>query len=352
MKIKILFYAHSIDYAGTWRSHERILLNINKNIFDPYVFYNENLENNRLNFLKNNLDLSKIIPFSASIDKSSANDGYSYKTSNFVDLCKKYNFDILHFARGGWFEWPFTYRICPIQIETNIFGYKDNSTFLDYSVAICNTIKNIRGSCDEVVYNPIPDPINDKLNLKNYLNIPEDYYVFGRIGRPGNFHDIAFKALKKLKKIRNDFRYIIIGPCSDTKKIIKDLELDDVCIILEPTNDDYFIHKFHNSLDLFLHYRSDGECHSTAISQAMRYGIPIISHFAGYNGQIETIGNGGYIASNVDEYFNFINFLMNNTEKYLEISENALNISENYKESIIVKKWENIYLKLYNKYKN
>ena len=31
-KYKIAFYSHSIDYAGTWRSHERILLNLNQEI--------------------------------------------------------------------------------------------------------------------------------------------------------------------------------------------------------------------------------------------------------------------------------------------------------------------------------
>lgn len=31
---KILFYSHTIDFAGTWRSHERILLNLDKNLSD------------------------------------------------------------------------------------------------------------------------------------------------------------------------------------------------------------------------------------------------------------------------------------------------------------------------------
>lgn len=68
-KIKILFYSHTIDYAGTWRSHERILLNLDKNAFDVYVFYNPNKDNNRLSYLKTQLDNSKIIPFCASSKK-------------------------------------------------------------------------------------------------------------------------------------------------------------------------------------------------------------------------------------------------------------------------------------------
>ena len=54
-KIKILFYSHTIDYGGTWRSHERILLNLNPDLFDVYVFYNPNQDNNRLDYLKTKL---------------------------------------------------------------------------------------------------------------------------------------------------------------------------------------------------------------------------------------------------------------------------------------------------------
>jgi len=65
-KIKILFYSHTIDFGGTWRSHERILLNLNKDKFDVYVFYNPNQNNNRLDFLKTKLSEDRIIPFEAS----------------------------------------------------------------------------------------------------------------------------------------------------------------------------------------------------------------------------------------------------------------------------------------------
>jgi hypothetical protein len=348
-KIKILFYSHAIDFGGTWRSHERILLNLNKEQFDVYVFYNPNQNNNRLEFLKTVLSEDRIIPFYASLDKLGPEFGYPYRETNFKELAKEYNFDIIHFARSGYFEWPFNERLCPIQIETNIFGGKDNSEFLDYSVTICNTINDIRGGSDEIIYNPIPKPLKNNDNLLEHLSIPDNYFVFGRIGRKDNFHPIALDAVYELKKERNDFRYIIIGPCEQTINKIKSLNLGDVCILLETTNDDEFIHKFHNTLDLFLHYRSDGECHSTAISQAMSYGIPIISHYAGFNGQIETINNGGFVANNSSEYLNFLIRIVNDVNFYKTISNNAKLQSKKFEEPIIVNKWENIYQSLYFK---
>lgn len=347
-KIKILFYSHTIDYAGTWRSHERILLNLDKNIFDVYVFFNPNKDNNRLSYLKTKLNENKIIPFYASVEKNGGDLGYSYKENNFVEVCNKYNFDIIHFARGGWYEWPFTQRICPIQIETNIFGSRDNSDYLDCSVAICDVISKVRGGSDYTVYNPIPLPYDDKNNLLKEFKIPKEYFVFGRIGRPDNFDPISLDVLYKFKQTRNDFVYIVIGACNSFKNKVNEMGLNDVCIILNTTNDDYFIHKFYNSLDLFLHYRSDGECHSTAISQSMIYGVPVLSHEAGLNGQIETIGNGGFVAKNTEQYLYYLNMITNKVDVYDMIAKNAKIISKNYELESVVKKWESIYKKLYN----
>ena len=347
-KIKILFYSHTIDFAGTWRSHERVLLMLNKEIFDVYVFYNPNQNNNRLEYLKTKLNCNNIIPFTASKEKSGPDQGYRYLYTDFIQICKTFDFDIIHFARGGWYEWPFIERIAPIQIETNIFGGRDTSPFLDYSITICNTINSIRGGSDQIIYNPIPDPIKNNENILTEFNIPETYLVFGRIGRPSNFDPIALNALYELKKQRNDFVYIIIGACQETKDKIKQLNLSDVCLLLEPTNDDNFIHRFYNSLDLFLHYRSDGECHSCAISEAMIYGVPVISHYAGYNGQSETIKNGGYVAKNSQDYYKYLSLLINDIDHYTQVSNNAKNISENYKQNKIVKEWETLYTKLFN----
>jgi glycosyltransferase involved in cell wall biosynthesis len=346
-KIKILFYSHTIDYGGTWRSHERILLNLNPDLFDVYVSYNPNQDNNRLNYLKTKLNDSQIIPFEASTDKLGSDIGYSYRETNFTEIVKSYNFDIIHFARSGYFEWPFNQRICPIQIETNIFGGRDFSEFLDCSVTICNKINKIRGNSDYIIYNPIPLPLNSKDNLISELNIPEGFHIFGRIGRKANFHPITLKSLKKLKDNGFKFKYIIIGACNQTINLINNLGLTNECIIIEPTNDDEFIHKFHNTINLFLHYRVDGECHSTAISQSLMYGVPVISHYAGYNGQEETISNGGFVCKNENEYVESIIKLCNDTELYEKMSYNAKKRAMDFEQNKIILEWESLYKKLY-----
>jgi glycosyltransferase involved in cell wall biosynthesis len=118
--------------------------------------------------------------------------------------------------------------------------------------------------------------------------------------------------------------------------------------MLETTNDDYFIHKFYNTIDLFLHYRKDGECHSTAISQALSYGVPVISHYAGQNGQSETIRDGGFVVNNESEYLDRIIYLIENKEVYDKISNNALIRSQDFDEKKITERWEQIYLQEHN----
>ena len=348
-KIKILFYAHAIDFRGTWRAHERTLLNLNTNIFDVYVFYNPNAYNNRLNYLKTKLPENKIIPFETSYNKTGPENGWSWVETNFFELCETYNFDIIHVARSGYFEWPFVRRICPIQIETNIFGFNDSSEFLDYSVAISNFVSNRRGGSDKMIYYPVQRKLTNNETLFDEFNIKKGIPIFGRIGA-GEFCSISFEALSKYKNMGYDFRYIIICPCQNVIDTINNLNLNDNCILIDCTSDDDLIHKFNNTIDIFLHYRSNGETFGLGIGQSLMYGKPVISHTAYDNAQVEVIGNGGYVCHNSDDYLEKIIELTQNKEKYNELSNNAIEKSKEYDESHITKLWEEFYIEKYNEH--
>jgi hypothetical protein len=350
-KIKICFYAHTVDYAGTWRSHERIILNLDKNIFDPYIIYRQEADNNRLPFIINNFDNGNLISFSAKNNKTGPEQGYSFIETNFYDILNNYNFDIFHFARGGYYEWPFVKRFCPIQIETNIFGSRDNSEFLDCSISISETINRLRGGSDIMIYNPIPNENPNAIDLKKIYNISENYFVFGRIGRKDNFHPIALNALRLLKNKNINFKYIIIGACDSTISKINELGLNDDCIIVETTDNDDYIDNFHKTIDVFLHYRSDGETFGTAIAQSMMYGNPVISHYAGYNAQSEIIADGGYVSNNEIDYCDEIIKLINDKNYYKFRSEKSKLRSIDFEEKTITKKIETLYINLYNNLK-
>lgn len=119
-------------------------------------------------------------------------------------------------------------------------------------------------------------------------------------------------------------------------------------IVLDTTNDDDFIDKFHKSLDIFLHYRSDGETFGTAIAQSMMYGNPVISHYAGYNAQSEIISNGGYVSHNENDYLEELIKLVTDKNYYNTISNNAKIRSLDFEELSISKKFESVYINLHN----
>jgi len=305
MKIKIAFYSHNIDFAGTWRGHERTAEKIQLDErFETYVLYTSAVDNNRLEVAKKVLYNCNFLHFERSKEKLGPQAGYTPINTNFEDVIRENGIEILHFARSGYYEWPFNKRMCRSQIETNIFGYRDPTLYLDgtISVARCLGLHDYKNTV--LIPSPIPLPshqFEDVQDLREELGINKTTLVFGRIGRPANFSPIALEAFNKFRK-HVPSKYIIVGACNEAQAFIRNYNMQDDVIMIECTNDDHFIERFHKTIDIFAHYRSDGEICSTAISQALMYGIPAITHYAGLNGQAEWIGPGGACVSDHSMY--------------------------------------------------
>lgn len=345
--IKICFYAHEIDYAGTWRSHEKIIECLDRNIFDPYIMYwEDSIYNNRLEIIKNKFGKNILIPFSRSQEKDGKETGYSPKKTNFKEVALDNKFDIIHFARSGYYEWPFVDRLSKLQVETNIFGARDDSQFLDKSIAISSVVHRLRTKSDVIIPNPIdlPENIEKDFSIRQKFGIKNEDIVLGRIGRPDNFDPIALMSFADLQKKINNIYYIIIGGCTRAKAFVINNNIKNVFFI-EPTNDDVFLDKFNRNIDIFCHYRSDGETFGVAIATAMSYEIPVISHYAGYNNQFLTIRDGGLVATSRQEYYNYLYELCTDVEKRKETGKKArLVVSQLYEKNKIVKKIQNKYL--------
>lgn len=342
-RIKIGFYVHHFDHAGTARSHERIIEAIDKTKFEVFVLYWTSGDNSRLHIIGRYPEVT-LVPFERSLEKTGPEGGYTPVTNNFKEVVSKLGLSILHVGRSGYMEFPYVERIAPLQIETNIFGSIDNSGFLDKSIAICNYIAQLRGSTDAVVYNPIPPAELDGPNLRAELGIPEDAIVCGRIGRAANFHPWALWSFSELVKHIPNIYYVIVSPCQDTLAYIQNNNIPNV-ITLPPTLDDAYIHKFHRTIDIFSHFRSDGEVCSTAIQSAMYAKIPVVSHISPvFNGQTEVISNGGFVANSSEEYKNCLYNLIVDKNLRQQIGQNAYNIArENYDQTKVVKILEKLY---------
>jgi len=353
--MNIAFYSHNIDFAGTWRSHERIAEVIQHHPeYNVKILFSPDVENNRLEVSKNILHKCEFLPFSRSIKKDGPSSGYCPITSDIEQVVKKNNIQLLHFARSGYFEWPFNKRICPIQVETNIFGYEDNSPYLDGTIFISRCLGIKESDTKVLIPNPIPSPSKDYPNisdLRSELGIHEKDFVLGRIGRPSNFTPIALEALDKIKKRISEisFKYLIIGACEETRKFVRENSLEKEVIMLDCTNDDSFIERFHKTIDVFAHYRSDGETFGTAIAQSMINGKPVITHYAGMNGPAEWIGKGLVCVSNSEEYSFALQTLLDKNIA-MNASEAASNFAKtNFDQETIGKRVVEFYEKLLRK---
>lgn len=308
-KIRVGFYVHEWTYAGTARAHEWLLMALDRRFFEPFVIYWPEGKNDRLASLMELVGEKHMIPIQRSQARGGADGGYVPDFTDFNQVVGGLDLHVLHHARGGYFEWPLsTNRNAIVQVETNIFGDVDPSPNLDRSVAICHHIDQRRGgSRDGVLYNPIPrpelnwDPADGQpKTLREELGIPLDAVVCGRIGRPGNFNAIAIDGFRRAQEIRPDLWYLVVAPCQEFRNAARGIPN---VVMLPESNNDRWIAAFYRTLDLFCHYRADGECHSTAIAQAMRYGIPVISHEGNpFKGNAETIGPGGRMCMDSEDY--------------------------------------------------
>lgn len=347
-RVKVGYYVHNWDYAGTSQIFLNIIEVLNKDLFEPYAFYwDECQENSKLDELKSFLEPDHAISFKRSKEKTGPDKGYTPFWTDLHDRVAKLSLDIMHVGRSGYYEWPFDKRLVKLQVETNIFGSVDGSGLADKIICISENASELRGGCDWVMYNPTRAPMvpDKKDNLRKVLNIPEDAVVCGRIGRPGNFDPIAIEAYKRVSNERlcDKLYYLIMNPCPEVKVAAQGVKN---VIFLAANMDERYVERFFNSLDLFLHYRFDGEMCGSAIQQAMIKGIPVISHRSRIcNGHIEVVSNGGYIANNVDEYYEYLRRMLLCPELRILVGERAQNIAmQKYEQKTLVKKLEELYL--------
>jgi glycosyltransferase involved in cell wall biosynthesis len=342
--LRILYYGTTVDYAGTWRGHERIIEALDRTRFEPWVFYWPGARNTRLDRVAALVGGDHMVPFARSAARGIRRRGYRPRFSNFGRLARALDFDILHVARSGFYEWPLVERLAPLHVETSVFGGRDTRGVLDRCIAPCAYLAGVRGGADAVVYTPIPAPALHGDSLREQLGIRREAIVCGRIGRPANFHPIGLAAFARLVAEFPHVHYVIVAPCEATRAWVAAHRVPNV-VFLPPTDDDALIAAFHRTLDVFLHYRADGETYGTALQQALAYGIPAVSHLTGiWDGQVETIGDGGVVARDAEEYHAAARRLVADPAHRARVAARARERARAFEQAPIVRRVEQLYL--------
>lgn len=216
-------------------------------------------------------------------------------------------------------------------------------------ILICNWQANLwqQGGGDInkcIVLAPIiPVPPKTTENLREFLGIPEDVFVFGmhQGNRGGLFHHMCLSAYKKIESNKNYF--VMLGGNEDYRNYAQQLGIKNIKFI-DATGDIDLIHKFLNTLNVFTHSRADGEVCSSAIIEALYHSLPVLSHPAGNMGHLEQIQGNGLVTSSVDEYATEMLKLQDNKDYYTEISINAYKkYDEKYNFKLLKQQYIDVY---------
>lgn len=359
-KLNVMHYVGGLNYAGTNRTMERFVREMDKNKFNVFVLYNEisnelygkTDELSRLEWFEKIPNIT-LVPYKM-WDRDNISDYYSPLKTNFFEVIDSLpeKIDIFHFHRSGHTEWPITPKTKNLFnkiVETNIFAGNDNVIDLDLSLCVSKHIYDRKSNKknSKILYNGVEPPKTNE-NMRKELGINNETFVFGRIGRDANFIEISLRAFKEVEIRRKNVKYLIVNPCYHTKEFVKSQEINNV-IYLDKIIDDVEISKFFNTIDCLAHYRSDGESCGVNIQESMIHGKPIISHFSDtFNAQQEVIDNAGYVVNNSYEYFAKMMTLIDNKNIYDELSQNALKIANSrYRIDVITRQLENYYLELF-----
>ena len=294
----IMHYVHHLGIGGTAKAVHLLgkYLNKHDNDFHHVVAYKIHGEMEREDLFEEAFGRDNMIPI-ASIPE-------------FYEVVKEVKPFIMHRQAAGVAEFPFceeTNRHTKHFVSTSIFGYIDRSPWNSRIVYISNYMSHHAGKYGDskarTIGIMIEPPYSDD-NLRDELDIPQDAFVFGRVGRDDS--DIFDPVnLTSFSHIENDNTYFIcLSPSEAIKNKAIELNVKNIRYV-DKTIDDVKLSKFYNTLDVLAHARLDGECNPGNIREAFAHGKPVVSHYAvPYNGHIQEIGNCGFVVGKEENFHN------------------------------------------------
>lgn len=313
-KIKVVHHSKTVGFSGTDRTAQlfcKYLAQSDK--YEPFIVYREgDAANNRLEIVKSWLGEDHVISHTWIPGKRGRQPPYLPESDNLHDVLKTIDPQIVHVHRSGYQEWPAFRYMAPKAkwVETNIFGFKDNSPErqIDLNIYISNYIRGTAlraGSPDgPVLYNPIEMPVLDmtpdnkevcREHLLSTFKLPHNAVILGRVGRADNFDPISLRAFKEVEDAYPEAYYIVVNPCQGWHDTVCQLGIKNVRFS-GPIVNDSELSRFYMGLDIYAHARSDGECCPCNIQEAMMHGIPVVSHESMlFNGQSEILAESGFV---------------------------------------------------------
>ena len=313
-KIRVIHHSKTVGFSGTDRTAQLFCKYLaQSDRYEPFIVYREgDLANTRLDIVKSWLGDDHVIPYQWTPGKKGQQPPYLPESDNLHDVLKQIDPQIFHVHRSGYNEWPGFRYLAPKAklIETNIFGFKDNSTtpqidmHIYISQYIANTAQRAGSPSGPILYNPIEMPVLEmtpenkemcREHLLSLFKLPHNAIILGRVGRADNFDPISLRAFKAVEDVHPEAYYIVVNPCQGWHDTVRQLGIKNVRFS-SPIVSDSELSKFYMGLDIYAHARHDGECCTCNIQEAMMHGLPVVSHESMlFNGQSEILSESGFV---------------------------------------------------------
>ena len=319
-KKKVVHHLNGLGLGGTEKMVQILLGYLAK--YDPqydhFLAYKLEGDKERLPYFRDILGSQKMI-------------GYSTE-SEFTQRMEVMKPFVLHRYSAGIPEYPFIPEIksnVKHFLSTAVFANQDDTIDISKVIYVSQHLKMRAGFADNpnhvVLRNSVESPYSEE-NLREELGIPNDAFVFGRIGRDDDsiYDPININAYAQVENENTYF--ILVNPGRAARNDIARYNLTNTKIV-ERTSSERRLSQFYNTIDVLAHSRLDGECNPANVWEAAAHGRPVISHYGTvYNGHIETIQDNGFVVleNDVDEYARIMKAFVDKSIDYDTLSKKCI----------------------------
>jgi glycosyltransferase involved in cell wall biosynthesis len=347
MKIRIAFIKFAgLSAGGTEKFLQTIAANLDKEKFEVDYYYCDSAPYKGSDYFHAGTDKYRkeyllkhgvnLIEFTVGL-KDVETYTHEWIGTNFWNLFDESKYDIIQTGRAGHAEYPFcNIKHTPIVDSIHTLAGVDNQ----YNIARVMHITKwsadkwikMGGDKERVVFVSHPMEIHAEVeNMRSELLLGEAF-VFGFHQRVDDniFSDIPLQAYAKIES--DSTYFVIMGGSPLYSKQAKDLGIKNF-IQLPHSGNPQTIYSFLQTLNVYAHGRKDGELNSTAMAEAMYFGLPIVSHYSSMaNGHVECIADAGLVVHTISEYADELKKFLQNKE-YLSLrSKNSKNRFKNFYE--------------------
>ena len=337
----VIHHLNDLTLGGTEKMVQIHLSHfIKDNTFNHYLAYRNKGNKAREKYFKEILGTDKLLCYDSH--------------STLLNIIRHKKPFILHRYSAGIPEFPFVREIKEHTkhfVSTSVFGDQDDTIEISKVIYVSKHVQWMAGKHGvenhHVVRNPIEVPYSTE-DLREELDIPDDAFVFGRIGRDDeNIYDpINIKAYAKVASSNTYF--VFVNPSRSSRADIEHLNITSARFI-ERTTSEVRLSQFYNTIDVLAHSRKDGECNPANVWEAAAHRKPVISHYGNrYNGHLETIQDSGFVVlpGDVDEYARIMKAFIDKKVDYQALSDNAYRQWQKVTPELMGNKQLNIYKSL------